>query len=388
MKRQSQHTHPATAPALVEAPAAGGADVAARVYRGDGVEAIHYASVAVVDGDGNLTHYLGDPDLAVMARSAIKPFQVLPLLTTGAFDHYQFSARHLAIMCGSHNGTDEHREMVLSNLERTGHRSDDLQCGGHWPLWMQLEEVFPRNGEDEDPLRHNCSGKHSGFLALAKFLGVDKESYLDPNSESQRLVKQAVAEFCESPIEKMPTSIDGCSAPNFPLSLYHFALGFKKLVNLETGGVTAGWPTAGGGFKKNGNPALPSPRGRAPVVTLKQALARVREAMITHPEMVSGEKRFDLDLMRSFPSRVLCKVGAESIEGIGFCEPPLGIAVKIHDGNWRALGAVCVAVLKQLDLVKDINDFPLLKRHEMPEVRNCRKILTGRIVTEFELRQG
>ena len=86
--------------------------------------------------------------------------------------------------------------------------------------------------------------------------------------------------------------------------------------------------------------------------------------------------------------KVLCKVGAESIEGIGFSDPPLGIAVKVHDGNRRALGAVCVAVLKQLGLVKDINDFQHLKRHETPEVRNCREIVTGTIVTEFELREG
>ena len=36
----------------------------------------------------------------------------------------------------------------------------------------------------------------------------------------------------------------------------------------------------------------------------------------------------------------------------------------------------------------DINDFPHLRRHEMPEVRNCREIVTGGIVTDFELREG
>jgi len=36
----------------------------------------------------------------------------------------------------------------------------------------------------------------------------------------------------------------------------------------------------------------------------------------------------------------------------------------------------------------DINDFPHLRRHETPEVRNCREIVTGRIVTELELREG
>jgi L-asparaginase II len=329
---------------------------AAVVYRGEAVEAIHYASIAVVGENGELTHSLGDPHNPIIARSSIKPFQILPLFTSGAADHYGFTPRQLAIMCGSHNGSDAHREVVLSNLSLSGHTPDDLQCGCHWPMGMQIDNVYPWNGEDQDPLRHNCSGKHSGFLALAKFVGDPAADYLKPDSRTQRLVKQAVSDFCEYPIEKMPTVIDGCSAPNFPLPLRNLALAFKKLANLES-----------------------------PDDSIRQALSRVRDAMMEHPEMVSGEKRFDLDLMRSFPGRVVCKVGGEAIEGIGFSDPPLGIAIKIHDGNIRSLAPVCVAVLKQLGLISSIDDFPLLKKHETPLVRNARNIVTGWIVTVFEL---
>jgi hypothetical protein len=70
--------------------------------------------------------------------------------------------------------------------------------------------------------------------------------------------------------------------------------------------------------------------------------------------------------------KVLCKVGAVSIEGIGFPDPPLGIAVKVHDGNRRAHGALCVAVVKQLGPVKDINDFPHFMRSQesLPDCTN------------------
>ncbi|HWR83873.1 MAG TPA: asparaginase [Candidatus Deferrimicrobium sp.] len=335
-----------------------GAEAAVHVYRGEGLDAIHYASVAVVDGRGQLIRHLGDPDLVVMARSAIKPFQLMALLTSGAADHFGFSPKQLAVMCGSHGGTDAHREVVLSNLRQSGHTPDDLQCGTHWPLWMQVDVVHPANGEDKDPLRHNCSGKHSGFLSLAKFLGDDKQSYLDPDSAAQRLVKQKVAECCSYPVERISTSIDGCSAPNFPLPLKHLALGFMRLA----GGSVDG--------------------------SLGEALSRVRAAMTAHPEMVSGEKRLDLALMRSFPGNLVSKGGAESIEGIGLADPPLGIAVKIHDGNNRALGPVCVAVLKQLGLVPDISKFPYLQALEMPEVRNYRRTVTGRIVADFQLHEA
>ncbi len=332
--------------------------IVAKVLRGETVESVHCGSVAVVDRTGRLTHAAGDPDLVTMARSCIKPFQLIPLLLSGAADEYGFSPRQLAIMCGSHAGSDEHKQVVHANLELTGHCPEDLQCGTIWPLGMQARREFPLKGEDKDPCRHDCSGKHSGFLALAKFLGDEKETYLDPESRSQQMIKQAVSDFCEYPVENMPAAIDGCSAPNFPLALRNIALGFKKLAGPD-----------------------------AADDALAQVVARIKDAMTRHPEMVSGEDRFDLALMRSFPDNIVAKVGAEAVEGIGFADPPVGIAVKIGDGNFRALVPVCVEVLRQLGIIKDIKDFPLLQKYERPDVLNDRSIVTGQIIPEFELRR-
>ena len=333
-------------------------ELAARVLRGKTAEAVHYASVAVVDAQGRLTHYLGDPYMTIMARSSIKPFQLLPLLMTGAATAFAFTPKQLAIMCGSHTGTDEHRDVVLSNLELAGNRPEYLQCGCHWPIGMQEARQYPISGEDRDPARHNCSGKHSGFLALTRHLGEDVARYLDPDSGPQKMVKAAVAEYCEFDADKMDVTVDGCSAPNFSMPLYNLALGFKKLANLEGSSVQQ-----------------------------KDAVAKVKAAMIAYPEMVSGEKRLDLSIMRSFPRNVVCKIGAESVEGVGFADPPIGIAVKIHDGNQRALGAIIVEVLKQLGIIANMNDFPYLKPDEEPPVRNNRDIVTGHIVTDFKLRK-
>ncbi|UCD63674.1 MAG: asparaginase [Candidatus Zixiibacteriota bacterium] len=332
---------------------------AARVFRGSSVEAVHHASVAVVDGEGNLTRYLGDPDHLSVTRSSIKPFQLLPLLVVGAAEKYAFSSEQLAVMCGSHTGTDRHREVVLSNLEQAGNLPEHLQCGCHRPIWMEQEEVYPASGEDKDPVRHNCSGKHSGFLALARYLGDPLGEYINPESKAQRLVKETLAGYCEYDLKKMPYAVDGCSAPNYPLPLLNLALGFMKLANH---------------------------RGETPEVV---AAARcVKEAMTTHPFMVSGDKRLDYDLKRSFPGNAVSKIGAESIEGIGFSNPPLGIAVKVHDGNFRALGPVVVEVLRQLGIIGNIDDFPLLRPYERPDVRNSRGIVTGQVVAEFMLKKG
>ena len=334
-------------------------ELAARVFRNNTAEAVHYASVAVVDSEGRLTHYLGDPYMTIMARSSIKPFQLLPLIMTGGVAAFGFTPRQLAIMCGSHVGSDEHRDVVLSNLERAGNKPEDLQCGCHWPIGMEMARQYPASGEDTDPVRHNCSGKHSGFLALTRHLGRDIAKYLDPDSQTQQMVKAAVAEYCEFAAEKMDVTIDGCSAPNFSMPLYNLALGFKKLANVEGSSVQQ-----------------------------KDAVATIKAAMIAYPEMVSGEKRLDLSVMRSFPRNVVCKIGAESLEGVGFADPSLGIAVKVHDGNQRALGAIVVEVMKQLGIIANMSDFPYLKSEEEPPVKNNRGTTTGYIVPDFKLRKA
>ncbi len=332
--------------------------LAAKVFRGNTIEAYHNASIVVLDNEGSITHYLGDPEMMIMTRSSIKMFQVMALFTSGAADHFGFSDKQLAIMCGSHTGSDEHREVVLSNLKLAGNSVDDLQCGCHWPLGMEDSKTFPTHGEEKDVLRHNCSGKHSGFLALAKYINDDIENHLDPNSKTQKMIKQIVAEYCEYPENKIDVTIDGCSAPNFSIPLKNLALGIMKL--------------AAGKGSDSVSPDI---------------VNRIKKIVQSNPEMVSGEGRFDLDLAKSFPDNIINKFGAETIQIIGFSDPSIGIAVKVHDGNSRVLGAVCVEIFKQLGLVDNIEDFPYLLQYKEPVVKNVQNKVTGKIIADFKLQK-
>ncbi len=333
-------------------------EIVAKVYRGEREESVHYGSVAVVDKNGKLTHYVGDPEFFTFVRSSSKPFQLIPLVQTGGADKFKFSNKQLSIMAGSHAGTDHHKAVVLANLEAAGNKPEDLHCGVHWPLFMQMKNEYPMHDEHKDPLRHNCSGKHSGFLALARFLGEDVSHYLDPKSKTQQMALEAVAGMYGYPKEKIKMGIDGCSAPNFGLPLIYTAIAFKKLA-----------------LSEGGTPEM------------SKVLSRIKGAMTEFPEMFSGEGRFDLAIMRSFPGNVICKGGAEAIQGIGFSDPPMGIAVKIHDGNARAIYPVCVEVMKQLGLI-EVEKAQYLKLFYNPEIHNYRNLLTGRIAAEFSLKKA
>ncbi len=356
----TQHISPQQPSLIVESSPFpyGAAEPAVTVVRGKTVEAVHYASIAVVDSKGNVTHALGDAAMVTMARSSIKPFQAMPLVQTGAADRYKFTPEQLSICCGSHSGTDDHVRIVKWNLAAAGNLPEYLKCGCHRPIFMQQDESWPANGEDKDSLRHNCSGKHSGFLALARHLDVPVEDYLKPESQSQKLVKSAVSRMCDYPEDQMFLGTDGCSAPNFPLPIKNLALGFRRLAN-----------------------PIDQPEDTSAI------LRTIKAAMTSYPIMFSGLKRLDYALMCTFPGNIVCKGGAEALQAIGFTEPNIGIVVKVHDGGARAIGCIVVETLRQLGLILPSDDAPFLKSYWNPDVRNNAGLVTGSVEPVFTLRK-
>jgi L-asparaginase II len=326
-----------------------------RVFRGAHLEAVHTASVAVVDTTGTLIWGAGEPERPVVLRSTAKPLQALPLVTSGALDALGVTQRELAVACASHNGSDAHVAAVTSLLDRAGVAADALKCGAHLPIEMRLRGTYPTHGEDRDPLRHNCSGKHAGFLAVSRHLGAAAFDYLAPHGAVQTGVRHALERACELPPDSLVAATDGCSAPTYALPLVQVAVGFVNLA-----------------------------RAAHPDPALAHALGKVRDAMLAEPFFVSGDGRFDYELARSFPGNVVNKGGAEAILGVGFRDPEFGIALKIHDGGERALAPLCIAVLRELGLVDDIARFPLLERHERPELLNYAGLPSGEIRVELQ----
>ncbi|HEU4437144.1 MAG TPA: asparaginase, partial [candidate division Zixibacteria bacterium] len=169
----------------------------AEVYRGGVVESRHFGSVAVVDQNAKLLYSAGNPHLTTFFRSASKPFQVLALIQQGGVERYGFTPEEIAIMAGSHSGQPEHIEIVDQILEKVGISEQNLQCGVQTPLFFSSQNKPLDQGQQFDQRHHNCSGKHSGMIALAKILGEDVLNYLNPKSKTQRRIMEGVAEACQ-----------------------------------------------------------------------------------------------------------------------------------------------------------------------------------------------
>ena len=346
------------------------------ITRGGIVESVHYGAAAVVDSSGRLLAWLGDPKLVTFLRSSAKPFQALPFIERGGDQTFHLTSKEVAIICGSHAGTDEHVEVIKGLQVKAGVQETDLLCGVQPPLSKQAEELLRARGEPPSPNRHNCSGKHTGMLAHARMRGLPIGDYVNPEHPIQKTILETLAEMCSLAVERVELGTDGCSAPTFAMPLYNAALGFARLCD---------------------------PRGLS--VERTSACRRITAAMMGNPQMVSGAERFDTRLMEVCSGRLVAKGGAEGYMAIGVPagalgadSPGVGIALKVSDGdtashsgtdpNLRARSLAALEILRQMGYVSDKELEQLAEFGPVKPVLNWRKLVVGEARPRFTLQRG
>lgn len=330
--------------------------------RGENVESIHYGAIAISDASGRLYAYWADPEVVTFPRSAAKPFQALPLLEKGGQDRYGFTLKQIAVICSSHSGTDEHVAVVASIQQKIGVGEEQLLCGAHPPLDPATASLLREKGEEPTPIRNNCSGKHTGMLALAILKDSPLKDYVNPQHPIQVEILHAFAEMCDIPPERVGLGIDGCSAPVFAVPLRTAATAFARLAD---------------------------PAGLSP--TRRNACHTIFKAMTNYPGMVAGPGRFDTRLMTITQGRMVSKAGAEGFQGIGLPpgaispgSPGLGVAIKIADGDFknRARPLVTVEVLSSLGALREGEDLISIDDRT---VKNWRGLKVGELRPCFRL---
>ncbi len=325
-------------PALVEA------------TRGSEVESRHRGYMAVADADGRVQHHLGDPATLVCLRSLAKPFQALPLVTSGAAAAFGFGPKELALMSGSLSGQDFQVDMVTRILARLDLDPGALKCGSHAPLHRPTARALAEARQKPGPLHHTCAGKHASMLALCVYHFWPVDDYLNPAHPVQQLILKTVADMVGLSPGDIVVAVDGCSAPVFYAPLANIARGFARLA------------------------AAPpdSPEGV------------IMAAVLSHPRHIAGDGRLETQIMQALPGLVFAKTGAEGGFGMALAEAKLGVALKVEDGASRALGPASIEVLQQLGLLTPEAREALAPRWR-PVIRNHRQQEVGRLTPVFTL---
>jgi L-asparaginase II len=321
---------------------------------GNVIENVHAGSIAVVDTGGRLLWSAGDPNYPTFTRSALKPFQALPFILADGPARFGLTRDEVALLCASHSGEDIHLEGASSILNKIGLDPSHLECGCAVPLHYEFTGQPAPQGREWTPLHHNCSGKHSGFLAWCRLHNLPTAGYVERSHPLQQAIRATLADTAGLAPDSMPTGIDGCSAPNYAMPLYKLAHLYARLA-----------------------------QGKADP-QLGEAMGILGDAMMARPDMVSGENRTDLHWMTAGGGDWVAKIGADAVQAIGVRSAGIGIAIKIADGNVRALHPTVYAVLDQLGLLDDARR-QQLERYRQPPIKNARGTVAGDIRPLFTL---
>ena len=339
------------------------------VWRGGIVESRHRGHVAAVDGEGRLVARLGHPETVTFLRSSAKPHQAVPLVATGAADRFNFKPPEIAIACGSHSGEAVHEAVVAAMLRKIGLDESALKCGTHEPFDRETALEMRRRNEPPRVLQNNCSGKHTGMLAVAVHLGALTATYDHPDNPVQQLILDTVARFSGLPVGQVVRGTDGCGVPVYGMPVRAMALMYARLVTQARSAAEAGELDE---------------RTRA-------ACGSVVAAMTSAPEMVGGTReRLDTEMMRATGGRIISKIGAEGVYTVGVLPSArwprgLGLALKIEDGeDRRARPTVVIESLRQLGAL-DAASLEALKPYSSFPIRNHRGDHVGEVRANFEL---
>lgn len=286
------------------------------------VESRHRAAIAVVDTSGHVVLSVGDPEQPVYARSAIKPLQALALIESGAAEAFGLGDAEIALACASHSGEPRHVELVRGWLGRIGCSADDLECGGHLPSNAKAAADLLTGGGRPERVHDNCSGKHTGFLSVARHKGWPTAGYVDYGHPVQQMVLGILEQMTGLDLGDAPRGIDGCGIPQIGIPLGNLALAMARLADPSD-----------------------QPDRR------QESCARIRRAMAAEPFLVAGSGRFCTEIMTVTGERALIKTGAEGVYCGTLPQLGLGIALKVDDGAGRAASVVMGRLLVKLGIL-------------------------------------
>ena len=275
----------------------------ATLIRGSNIESVHKIHAVISDKKGRVLMCAGNPEYRSFIRSALKPFQAIPFVSSGAAAKINNASKSIALSCGSHTGSKLHAREAFKILWEYDIDIKNLKC--------------PKS--NISPLQHNCSGKHAAFLATCKKLNWPLDTYLKGDHPLQIEIFRIVSELLNIPMTDINAERDDCGAPTLYLKLLEMSKLYSHLSSSDNA-----------------------------------ELEQISRAMTTNPIMISDNNKFDTEIIKASHGQVIGKGGAEGIQCLCKVNEGIGVALKVEDGSRRAKHAVGLHLLKQLEWISDL----------------------------------
>ncbi len=271
--------------------------------RGSHLESIHKVHAVVCDNKGRVLMCAGNPEYKSFIRSALKPFQAIPFVSSGAFSRINEPLKSIAIASGSHRGSIMHAREAFKIL---------------WDFDIDIKYLkCPIKGNS--PLNHYCSGKHAAFLATCKKLNWPLNTYLKGEHPLQIEIFRIISDLLNISASDIFAERDDCGAPTLYLKLVEIANLYSILSSSENA-----------------------------------ELEQISRAISSYPVLISDNNHFDTEIIKASHGKIISKGGAEGILCLGKLNEGIGLALKVEDGSKRAKHAVGLHLIKQLEWITNI----------------------------------
>ena len=267
---------------------------------------------------GEVEWGIGDPDVLVSLRSAVKPFGVAALVEAGGIEAFNLTEPEMAVMAASHTGEDAHVRTVQAVLRRAGPQpvAAGMRHRGCAARHVDRRPARARRRDAQPDPPHVLRLPHVQPAAVAT-QGLVAARLLAPRTPQPGCRPRR--RFARSSTPSRPR----WSRPSTPVACRP---------------TRSRWRRSRAAFALL---AAPDGAPRAAQARSPRRLTRVRDAMVAAPDMVGGTRESS-DTSSCAPGRqmLVVKGGAEGLRGIGLFagargegSAAAGIAVKIEDGD-------------------------------------------------------
>jgi L-asparaginase II len=288
------------------------------IRRSGKLEVMVYGIVSVVTGqDCQSLMAAGDTGFELWSRSLLKPWQLLSNFKILKSHYPALRDEHFALFMASHSADAGHLKALQEIIEICALDESQLLCPPARPLDATTRALMKEKGEKPQRRYHNCSGKHSGYLAAVKAQAGIMGNYLLEGEAHHHRLKEILALLTGRSSSSFTATTDGCQLPNYALSAREMSLAYMTLLNRET---------------------LPA---AAQDSDLFEGYEQLGSLMLAYPQMISGLGRLDYKIMArevfADAPPMVAKEGADGLLGIGVAASEkypqgVGIAIKLSSG--------------------------------------------------------
>lgn len=249
-------------------------------------------------------------------RSAIKPFQIIPLVKELLNNGLEIDLKEIAIFCASHSGQNFHTDTVKQTASKYSINYEDIFCEKQIPFYADTYKDLLISNEPFTKLHNNCSGKHVGMLLLCQLLNLDTDNYENIEHPLQQKIDSFYKDLFN--LKDIIYGVDGCGLPAPYINTKNFLSSVYKLNNSET-------------YKKSWN--------------------IIFDAFVSYPDYTAGTDRVDTILMKNSPNSILIKAGAEG--SMFFTDLDSSTILKCRDGSKRGIDIASMYFAKQSGFIEE-----------------------------------